>query len=235
MKQRLQPLDHCFLATAVLLFVSAVGPASLWAQGASTLRIESWTRRVDGVELNLATQWGSRYRVESSTNLLNWSTNLVTDGARGSSLTVLVKETPAPARFYRVALCDSEELRANLQAARQLWLERSCLNYDFDFRWQCSCTPDFTSWVRVKVRDRAIQELTYLSTGEAVPAERWKDYVTVEGLFDWILSRLDQHPDHIEAEFDPAWGIPVSGFVDYSVLIADDEIRFQLVGFTKVN
>jgi hypothetical protein len=234
MKKPLPIICICLFWAVVLLFAPGLGPANLEAQGESSLRIESWTKHDRGMELDFVTEWGSRYRVESSTNVLVWNTILVTEPARGPSLTVLLEEASMPVRFYRVSLFDWEELRTDLQIARQRWEEQGRLDYEFDFRWQCGCHPDFTSWVRVTVRDGALQHVASVLTGEVLPEGRWGDYLTVAGLFDWIESQLDQRPEDVQLEFDPEWGTPLSGFIDQSSLIADEEMGFEVAGFPQI-
>ena len=87
------------------------------------------------MELRLAfpTEWGRRYRIEASTNLVSWETKLVTEPSQGSSLAVVVKAPAATPHFFRASLFDWEELRAELQAARQRWRTNGLVTYQFQF------------------------------------------------------------------------------------------------------
>jgi len=86
--------------------------------------------------------------------------------------------------------------------------------------------------VRVDVRDGSIVGVTKLGTGETLPRDQWVHY-TVEGLFDWIEGKLAQHPEYIRVEFDPVLGHPVSGFVDQSSLMNDEEMGFELSSLSQ--
>jgi hypothetical protein len=225
-----------FLSGPRLLRAAVLGVASmavvdvLHAQDSAALRIESWTRRDSEMELRLAfpTEWGRRYRIEASTDLVSWETKLVTEPSQGSALAVVVKAPAATPHFFRATLFDWEELRAEVQAGRQRWRTNGLVTYQFQFHWRCIiCHPNFRELVRVDVRDGSIVRVTKLATGEALPPDQWVHY-TVEGLFDWIEGKLALHPEVIRVTFDPVLGHPVSGFVDQSSLMNDEEMGFEL-------
>ena len=224
------------LLTVLLLAMLTLAAApALHAQGSAGLRIESWTRRDSEMELRLAfpTEFGRRYRIEASTNLVSWETKLVTEASQGSSLAVVVKAPAATPHFFRASLFDWEELRAELQAARQRWRTNGLATYHFQFYWKCNnCHPNFKELVRVDVRDGSIVGVTKVATGEALPPDQWVHY-TVEGLFDWIEGKLALHPEVIWVTFDPALGHPVSGFVDQSSLMNDEEMGFELSSLSQ--
>jgi len=82
-----------FLSGPRLLRAAVLGVALmavvevLQAQGSAgmRIRIESWTRRDSQMELRLAfpTEFGRRYRIEASSNLVSWETKLVTEPSQG--------------------------------------------------------------------------------------------------------------------------------------------------------
>ena len=223
------------MITAVLGVASMTVVDVLQAQGSAGMRIESWTRRDSEMELRLAlpTEFGRRYRIEASTNLVSWETKLVTEASQGSSLAVVVQAPAATPHFFRTPLFDWEELRAELQAARQRWRTNGLVTYQFQFYWKCSnCHPNFKELVRVDVRDGSIVGVTKLATGEALPPDQWVHY-TVEGLFDWIEGKLALHPEVIWVKFDPVLGHPVSGFYDQSSLMNDEEMGFELSSLSQ--
>jgi len=227
-----QPMRFHLPLLVVLTFVAA---PVLHAQGSAGMRIESWTQSDSEMELRLAlpAEFGRRYRIEASTNLVSWETKLVTEASQGSSLTALVKAPAATPHFFRASLFDWEELRAELQAARQRWRTNGLVTYQFQFYWRCiSCHPNFRELVRVDVRDGSIVGVTKLATGEAVPRDQWVQ-LTVEGLLDWIEGKLAMHPEYIRAEFDPVLGYPVSGFYDQSSLMNDEEMGFELSSLSQ--
>ena len=219
------------LRAELLMLALGVGGDALLAQGGGDLRIVSFVQRGAEVELRLGfpTLWGRRYRVETSTNLLEWQTKVVTEPVQGASTAVVVKESGVESRFYRSSVFDWEELKAELQAARELWRTRGLDTYRFEFRWRfCNCHPDLLEWVRVDVRDKVLVGVTRLSTGEVLPPDRWS-HRTVEGMFQWIEERLAQHPEVMRVRFDPVLGYPIEGYYDLTSMMADEEIGFELV------
>lgn len=222
-----QPMRFHLRLFAVLTFAAA--PA-LHAQGSAGMRIESWTQRDSEMELRLAlpAEFGRRYRIEASTDLVSWETKLVTEASQGAFLAVGVKAPVATPYFFRAVLFDWEELRAELQAARHRWRTNDLVTYQFQFYWRCIvCHPNFKELVRVDVRDGSVVGVTRVATGAALPPDQWV-HDTVEGLFDWIEGKLALHPEVIWVTFDPALGHPVSGFVDQSSLMNDEEMGFEL-------
>ena len=215
---------------ALLLVVALMsGADAVMAQGVANLRADSFVQRDSEVELRLRfpTVFGRRYRVETSTNLLQWETTTITEAIRGPSAAVSVRGATSESRFYRVSAFDWEELRAELKVARALWQARGPVTYRFEFRWNCYCLPDVLEWVRVDVRDKVLVGVTRLSDGNALPPDRWS-HRTVEGMFQWIEEKLAEHPEVLRVRFDPEMGYPTDGYCDVSSMLADEERGFEL-------
>lgn len=228
----------CHLPTcaAVLLASTGVAGTSQAQESAGLpIHIESWSRRDSETELRLSvpTEFGRRCRIEVSTNLVTWETKLVTEAAQGAPLSVVIKGPATTPQFVRATLFDWEELRAELQAARRRWSANGSTTYHFHFHWLCNnCHPNFKALVRVDVHDGAINAVTKVATGEALPRNEWV-HLTVEGLFNWIEAKLALHPEVITATFDPVMGHPVSGFYDQSSLMNDEEMGFELSSLSE--
>ena len=214
-----------------LLAALTMAPApALHGQDHAGMRIESWKPIGSEIELLLAfpTEFGRRYSMEISTDLVSWETRLMTEASYAPSMTIAVQAPAATPHFFRASLFDWEELRAELQSARQRWRTQGPTTYQFQFQWRCIiCHPNFREMVRVEVRDGSIVAVTKLATGEPLPPDQWVHY-TVEGLFDWIEAKLALHPELMRVEFDPLLGHPVSGFYDQSSLMNDEEMGFEL-------
>lgn len=90
-----------------------------------------------------------------------------------------------------------------------------------------------TDRVRVEVRDGLIAGVTRVSTGEAVPRDRWT-YHTVEGLFDGPLCRLAPHRVVMRTQFHPVLGHPTEACEDLSAMLANEEIGFEVTGVRRL-
>lgn len=222
-------LIPALLRPLLLAVAMLIGPELVMAQSVANLRLDSFVQRDLEVELRLGfpTLWGRRYRIETSTNLLQWETTMVTEAMREPSATISVKGSASESRFYRVSAFDWEELKSELRVARELWRTRGPSTYRFEFRWNCYCLPDLREWVRVDVRDKILVGVTRLTDGEALPPDRWS-HRTVEGMFQWIEGKLAEHPEVLRVRFDPELGYPKEGYCDITSMMADEEMGFEL-------
>ena len=196
------------------------------AQVATAVPIESWSLQNGRIELRIGTEQERRYRIESSTNLVSWKTEMVTDPAGETAAAVSLAAPLSDAWFLKVSTFEWEDLKAGLRTARERWEEQRLATYSFEFRWNCHCV--FVDWVRVSVQDGRIDEITSVATGTRLPEDQWVGYRTVAGLFDWFDQQLAQRPVEIRAALDPVRGYPVSGYFDLSRLLADEEMGFEL-------
>ena len=121
-----------------------------------------------------------------------------------------------------------------MAAARNRWRAEVVTRHPFQFRWKdCTSHPDMTDRVRVEVRDGLIAGVTRVSTGEAVPRDRWT-YHTVEGLFDGPLCRLAPHRVVMRTQFHPVLGHPTEACEDLSAMLANEEIGFEVTGVRRL-
>lgn len=104
---------------------------------------------------------------------------------------------------------------------RQRWTAAGIHDYAFDYRLLCFCGPGVTDPVRITVRAGAIVAVVRQSDGLPVAGEF--GWLTVDGLFADIQSRLDQHVASMTVEYDPTYGYPRSIAVDLIASAADDE------------
>ena len=54
---------------------------------------------------------------------------------------------------------------------------------------------------------------------------------TIDGLFDIIQAAIDASADQIDVTYDPEFGYPVTGYIDYVSILADEERSFQVTNF----
>jgi hypothetical protein len=77
--------------------------------------------------------------------------------------------------------------------------------------------------VRVTVRDREVQAVIDIQTGEPVTTELYHA-MTVEQLFAVVSDALDQNAYSVAVEYDDDWGYPRDIYIDYDREMVDDEL-----------
>jgi hypothetical protein len=98
-----------------------------------------------------------------------------------------------------------------LAAAEARWESERPANYAFELRRSCFCPPEYVQWHRVEVHGEAITGLTNVETGAPVPADRWGEWATVDGLFAQIRGFLTSAVfGRIEGDYHPDLGFPTS-------------------------
>jgi hypothetical protein len=113
---------------------------------------------------------------------------------------------------------EKELLERNLA----LWRSQGHEAYRFEYRHRCFCPPEVTEPVSMVVRGGAIVSVTSMATGEALPPERFEQYLTVDALFALARQALDEAAT-VTIGYDPTLGYPTRVDVDWRTEIADDE------------
>jgi hypothetical protein len=87
--------------------------------------------------------------------------------------------------------------------------------------------------VRVTVRDRDVQSVIDIQTGEPVTTELYHA-MTVEQLFAVVADALEQNAHRVTVDYDLYWGYPRSIFIDYDREAVDDELSITAHGLVSV-
>ena len=126
---------------------------------------------------------------------------------------------------------DPESTQASILKNQARWERSGINNYAYETAWQCFCPPEYTALVNVDVAQGQIAALEFVDSamGPVIPGQ--ERYLTVDGLFDFIQDALDRDAFQIRAEYDSELGYPREVFVDYSELMADEELGFIVTAF----
>ena len=122
---------------------------------------------------------------------------------------------------------DQAAIEANLAALadyRTLWETQRLTDYTFDVSRVCYC--QFRGDVRVTVKDGVITGVTELASEVARDPETFR---TIDGLFDLVQDAYDRDAHEVQVEFDPSRGYPTRIWIDYVLMIADEEMGFTLL------
>jgi hypothetical protein len=113
---------------------------------------------------------------------------------------------------------------AALRQGMLRWAARAPSSYDIVLRRTgCECTPAMLATVRVAVRDRDVQSVIDVDTGEPVTTQPFHA-MTVEQLFAVVSDALDGNAHSVTVEYDDDWGYPRSIYIDYDREMVDDEL-----------
>ena len=124
---------------------------------------------------------------------------------------------------------DSTTAPANhLGEQRALWASQGLTDYTFDVVRICYC--QFVADVRVTVKDGVITGVTELASEVARDPETFR---TIDGLFDLVQDAYDRDAHEVQVEFDPSRGYPTRIWIDYVLMLANEEMGFTLLSEVK--
>jgi hypothetical protein len=214
----------------VLIFVSMT---STWAQ--QPLRFASSQRIEDGnISLNLETLAGTSYRVEKSSDLIDWE--LLTEFVATESVTEIKVSDVAqhPGHFYR-ASTSVDPLQAALNENRAKWASIGWKNYQLRIDVGEFIPREVSQGIVTVEMGQVVDVALPLSTGDNF-GFRFNYPHSVEGLFDRLQSALDRDPVNAQIVYHADFGFPMQVFIDYDERIADEEsgFRVSLLGPSRV-
>ena len=116
---------------------------------------------------------------------------------------------------------------------RARWQALGLNDYTYDVQRICFCP--FREGVRVTVVDGAVAGATDLATGEVLEPNEVQWYLTIDDLFDLVQDAYDRNAHEVQVEFDPSRGYPTRIYIDYSEMIADEELGFTLLSEVRAS
>lgn len=129
---------------------------------------------------------------------------------------------------------EASDRSSSLEANRKKWEGAGIAHYQFVFNWSCFCITDYVRPVRITVRGGKIEQITYADDGQAVPADRYEDYRTIDQLFDFLDEPRARSAARLDAEYNPKYGYPLNAYVDYDERMADEEKGFLITEFDVI-
>ncbi len=127
----------------------------------------------------------------------------------------------------------TSSLMDRLGEQRALWEALGLEDYTYGVRRVCLCP--FREGVRATVVDGAVAGATDLVTGEVLEPNEVQWYLTIDGLFDLVQDAYDRNAHDVQVEFDASRGYPTRIFIDYSEMIADEELGFTLLSEVRAS
>jgi hypothetical protein len=112
-----------------------------------------------------------------------------------------------------------------------LWNEKKIENYSFSFKRVCYCTLEYVGPNQIVVKNGKIFTVNGAPYNKE---ERYGVMYTIPELLQVIKANIDRKPVKQTLNFNPTYGYPTSVFFDFSEMIADEEIGYEITNF-KVN
>lgn len=115
-----------------------------------------------------------------------------------------------------------------VQEQRAKWENADIATYILTVRRSCECLhPEMTGPVVVSVRDGVIESRVY-EDGTPVPSQYASSFPDVPGLFAIIEDAIQRNAARLNATYHPAYGVPLSFFIDYNAGTVDDEVGYTV-------
>ena len=113
---------------------------------------------------------------------------------------------------------------------RALWQSKGVQDYQFVFSMGCFCPPEYTSPVRITIRNGHIVDAVYTELNEPIPAQRRAQLLTLDELFD-VAEGYAYSADSVMLLFDTSNGFISSLSVDQIKNAIDDELGYSVSDF----
>lgn len=126
-----------------------------------------------------------------------------------------------------ILVFERDTAQANLLRAQSRW-ERTRLHaYTYTAVMQCFCLQEYNAAVRVEVLDGQVISVAFVNSskfsGEVPAPERFK---TIDDLFAVVWDAYDTGAYSVRSVYDDQYGFPVDVFIDYELMMADEEHGF---------
>ena len=115
----------------------------------------------------------------------------------------------------------------------ELWESLNIYDYNMTQTISCFCFPyEFTQPKDIEVENNLIISIDGKNPTETVG---YSSFMTIDELFDFIESKLDEQPEFYEIEYNEEYGYPETLYFDMSKMIADEEIGYNISDFKITN
>jgi hypothetical protein len=127
--------------------------------------------------------------------------------------------------------CKTVEPLDDATANLNLWNEKKVENYSFSFKRICFCPVEYVGPQQVVVQNGKV---VTVNGAAYISSLRYGVIPTIPELLLTIKSHIDKKPIRQTLNFNPTYGYPTSVFFDFSEMMADDELGYEVTNF-KIN
>lgn len=127
--------------------------------------------------------------------------------------------------------CKTVEPLDDAMANLNLWNDKKIENYSFSFKRICFCPLEYVGPQQVVVQNGKVVTVNGAAYNSSL---RYGVIPTIPELLLTIKSHLDKNPVKKTLNFNQTYGYPTSVFFDFSEMMADDELGYEVTNF-KLN
>lgn len=116
---------------------------------------------------------------------------------------------------------------------KDLWYSLNIDNYEMTQQISCFCFPyEFVLPKSIKVEN---DKIVSIDGKDPMKTVGYKSFYSINSLFNFIESKLNENPEFYEINYNKEYGYPVSIYFDMSKMIADEEIGYYISDFKILN
>ena len=129
--------------------------------------------------------------------------------------------------------CSKSDDNINQLKGFELWESLNINHYNMTQTISCFCFPyEFTQPKDIEVENNLIISIDGKNPTETIG---YSSFMTINELFDFIESKLNDQPEFYEIEYNEEYGYPETLYFDMSKMIADEEIGYNIFNFKITN
>jgi len=128
----------------------------------------------------------------------------------------------------------TEQRDEALAAAQARWQAAGIADYEFDLQRLCYCLDDLVRPVTVSVSGGAFATLRYTDDATAADTVLFRDFLTMERVFDYLERAVSERPAVFTASYDARLGYPARVELDGDRQVADDELWLEIAALRTV-
>jgi hypothetical protein len=131
---------------------------------------------------------------------------------------------------------DEGDLQEELDIHRALWEGAAITDYGMRFQRRClNCATVFLVPVHITVSDGAINEVTDVDTGQPAAPEVVATLRTIDELFAFIQTAIDQNAVEIDINYEHVLGYPMRVTIDLSRSLINDNDDIEISEFEDLS
>jgi hypothetical protein len=120
--------------------------------------------------------------------------------------------------------------------ATKKWARTRPTAYAFTLGVSCFCAEGPSNRVRISVRGDSVVSRVIAATGEPriFPTGEYGPFQPIDSLLARIRDARARNAAELRTEFDSQYGYPAKVWIDYSRMIADEEIGWTITEFERL-